>query len=74
MSYDIVSVDKEANIIRINLNLKENEELLNGDRLYSYVCEQYDSKKNYMTYILPVLMLFCFQVIWRHCLVEGYLK
>ena len=23
MSYDIVSVDKEANIIRINLNLKE---------------------------------------------------
>ena len=58
---DIVSVDKEANIIRINLNLKENEELLNGDRLYSYVCEQYDSKKNNYLFIDEIQMCSGFE-------------
>ena len=43
------------------MNLKKNEELLNGDRLYSYVCEQYDSKKNNYLFIDEIQMCSGFE-------------
>ena len=46
---DIISKDESANVVRIKLNLKKNERLLEADKLYDYIEEQYDeSKDNYL--------------------------
>ncbi|MCR5638113.1 MAG: hypothetical protein K6F97_04650 [Lachnospiraceae bacterium] len=37
---------KNANIVRIKLNLKKNESFLDGDKLYAYIEQQYDAEKN----------------------------
>ena len=46
---DNISQEKNANIVRIKLNLKKNESFLDGDKLYAYIEQQYDAeKKNYL--------------------------
>ncbi len=51
-----ISKDESANIVRIKLNLKKNEPLLNGDKLYEYIEKQYDSQKNNYLFIDEIQM------------------
>ena len=51
-----ISKDESANIVRIKLNLKKNESLLNGDKLYEYIEKQYDSQKNNYLFIDEIQM------------------
>lgn len=51
-----ISNDLTANIVRIKLNLKKNESLLEGDKLYDYIEQQYDSEKNNYLFIDEVQM------------------
>ncbi len=47
--FDIVEKEKNTNAIRINLNLKKNEQLLEADNLYSYIQNMYqEGKTNYL--------------------------
>lgn len=46
---DLISGDDRANIVRIKLNLKKFENLLDADKLYDYIETQYvESKTNYL--------------------------
>ena len=46
---DLISGDDRANIVRIKLNLKKFENLLDADKLYDYIENQYvESKTNYL--------------------------
>ena len=46
---DNITQEENANIVRIKLNLKKNELLLDGDKLYAYIEQQYDEEKiNYL--------------------------
>lgn len=46
---DLISGDDRANIVRIKLNLKKFENLLDADKLYDYIEKQYvESKTNYL--------------------------
>ena len=46
---DLISADDKANIVRIKLNLKKFEKLLDADKLYDYIEQQYASDKtNYL--------------------------
>ena len=46
---DLISADDKANIVRIKLNLKKFEKLLDADRLYDYIEQQYvEDKTNYL--------------------------
>ena len=46
---DLISVDDKANIVRIKLNLKKFEKLLDADKLYDYIEQQYvEDKTNYL--------------------------
>lgn len=46
---DLISDDDRANIVRIKLNLKKFENLLDADKLYDYIEKQYvESKTNYL--------------------------
>ena len=46
---DLISGDDRANIVRIKLNLKKFEKLLDPDKLYDYIEQQYDdAKTNYL--------------------------
>lgn len=46
---DKISIDDNVNVVRIKLNLKKYESLLNADELYSYIESNYDEvKKNYL--------------------------
>ncbi len=46
---DLIEQEDQANIVRIKLNLKKFEKLLDADELYDYIEEQYDSgKTNYL--------------------------
>ncbi len=53
---DNISQEKSANIVRIKLNLKKNESLLDGDKLYAYIEQQYDAEKNNYLFIDEVQM------------------
>lgn len=52
----VISKDISANIVRIKLNLKKNELLLDGDKLYEYIEQQYDNEKNNYLFIDEVQM------------------
>lgn len=52
----VISKDIYANIVRIKLNLKKNEPLLDGDKLYEYIEQQYDDEKNNYLFIDEVQM------------------
>ena len=52
----VISKDISANIVRIKLNLKKNESLLDGDKLYEYIEQQYDNEKNNYLFIDEVQM------------------
>ena len=43
---DIISKDDSVNIVRIKLNLKKFERLLNSNNLYDYIEQQYVPEKN----------------------------
>ncbi|SFU71385.1 ATP-binding protein [Butyrivibrio sp. INlla21] len=46
---ELISGDDQANIVRIKLNLKKFEKLLDADKLYDYIEQQYDENKtNYL--------------------------
>ncbi len=46
---DLISGDDRANIVRIKLNLKKFENLLDADKLYDYIEKQYvENKTNYL--------------------------
>ena len=46
---DLISADDKANIVRIKLNLKKFEKLLDADKLYDYIEQQYaNDKTNYL--------------------------
>ena len=46
---DLISADDKANIVRIKLNLKKFEKLLDADKLYDYIERQYvEDKTNYL--------------------------
>ena len=46
---DLISADDKANIVRIKLNLKKFEKLLDADKLYDYIEQQYvEDKINYL--------------------------
>ena len=46
---DLISNDDTANIVRIKLNLKKFEKLLDADKLYDYIEQQYvEDKSNYL--------------------------
>lgn len=60
---DIYSQDKTANIVRIKLNLKKNESLLDGDKLYDYIESQYDANKNNYLFIDEIQMCNGFERI-----------
>ena len=46
---DLISGEDRANIVRIKLNLKKFENLLDADKLYDYIEKQYvESKTNYL--------------------------
>ena len=47
---EILTKESKSNLVRIKLNLKQNEKLLNDDELYHYLKEQY--KKNKTNYLL----------------------
>jgi len=51
-----ISQDTSANIVRIKLNLKKNESLLDGDKLYEYIEQKYDDEKNNYLFIDEVQM------------------
>lgn len=51
-----ISQDTSANIVRVKLNLKKNESLLDGDKLYEYIEQQYDDEKNNYLFIDEVQM------------------
>ena len=53
---NIISQDATANIVRIKLNLKKNEALLDGDNLYEYIEQQYQDEKNNYLFIDEVQM------------------
>lgn len=53
---DIIAQEETVNIVRIKLNLKKNEALLDGDKLYAYIEQQYDEKKNNYLFIDEVQM------------------
>ncbi len=53
---DNIAQEESANIVRIKLNLKKNETLLDGDKLYAYIEQQYDAKKNNYLFIDEVQM------------------
>ena len=53
---DIVAQEASANIVRIKLNLKKNESLLDGDKLYAYIEQQYNAQKNNYLFIDEVQM------------------
>ena len=59
----IYSQDKTANIVRIKLNLKKNESLLDGDKLYDYIENQYDAAKNNYLFIDEIQMCNGFEKI-----------
>ena len=52
----VISKDISANIVRIKFNLKKNESLLDGDKLYEYIEQQYDNEKNNYLFIDEVQM------------------
>ena len=52
----ILAKDITANIVRIKLNLKKNESLLDSDKLYEYIEHQYDEEKNNYLFIDEVQM------------------
>ena len=52
----VISKDISANIVRIKLNLKKNESLIDGDKLYEYIEQQYDNEKNNYLFIDEVQM------------------
>ncbi len=51
-----IGQDDSANIVRIKLNLKKYESLLDGDKLYEYVEKHYDPEKNNYLFIDEVQM------------------
>ncbi|WP_044916932.1 ATP-binding protein [Butyrivibrio sp. WCE2006] len=51
-----IAQEESANIVRIKLNLKKNETLLDGDKLYAYIEQQYDAEKNNYLFIDEVQM------------------
>ncbi len=51
-----IAQEDSANIVRIKLNLKKNESLLDGDKLYAYIEQQYDAEKNNYLFIDEVQM------------------
>lgn len=51
-----IAQEESANIVRIKLNLKKNESLLDGDKLYAYIEQQYDAEKNNYLFIDEVQM------------------
>ena len=53
---DNIAQDESANIVRIKLNLKKNESVLDGDKLYAYIEQQYDAEKNNYLFIDEVQM------------------
>ncbi len=53
---DNIAQDESANVVRIKLNLKKNESLLDGDELYAYIEQQYDAEKNNYLFIDEVQM------------------
>lgn len=53
---DMIAQDESANIVRVKLNLKKNESLLDGDKLYEYVEQQYDDDKTNYLFIDEVQM------------------
>lgn len=53
---DMIAQDESANIVRIKLNLKKNESLLDGDKLYEYAEQQYDDDKTNYLFIDEVQM------------------
>lgn len=48
---DYVEEDSNINVVRIKLNLKKNESLLNADKLYDYIVKHYDKEKNNYLFI-----------------------
>ena len=58
---DNISQEKNANIVRIKLNLKKNESFLDGDKLYAYIEQQYDAEKNNYLFIDEVQMCVGFE-------------
>ena len=48
---DIISKDDSVNIVRIKLNLKKFERLLNSYNLYDYIEQQYVPEKNNYLFI-----------------------
>ena len=53
---DNIAQKETANIVRIKLNLKKNEALLDGDKLYAYIEQQYDEEKNNYLFVDEVQM------------------
>ena len=48
---DYIEEDSNINVVRIKLNLKKNESLLNADKLYDYIVKHYDKEKNNYLFI-----------------------
>lgn len=60
---DAIAQDESANIVRIKLNLKKNASLLDGDKLYEYIEQQYDEGKNNYLFIDEVQMCDGFEQV-----------
>ncbi|MCR4600401.1 MAG: ATP-binding protein [Clostridia bacterium] len=59
----IVEKDDNANIVRIKLNLKEYENLLDADALYDFIKDHYDSEKSNYLFIDEIQMCEGFERI-----------
>lgn len=60
---DAIAQDESVNIVRIKLNLKKNASLLDGDKLYEYIEQQYAEGKNNYLFIDEVQMCDGFEQV-----------
>ena len=60
---DEVSAEPDANIIRINMNLKKFEDLKDSDKLYRYVSDHYVEGKNNYLFIDEIQMCSGFETV-----------
>ena len=60
---DEVSAEPDANIIRINMNLKKFEDLKDSDKLYRYISDHYVEGKNNYLFIDEIQMCSGFETV-----------
>ncbi len=59
--FDMLEKENDANTIRVNLNLKKHEKLLEADSLYTYIQEAYQEGKTNYLFIDEVQMCIGFE-------------